>query len=188
DGAVVDGEKLLFELDVARIELPRAQVLRMVAPVAVGADPDLEQRRLVLGDRAIARCGERLDAGARPDERVAARVLDSPLETGAYRVYGTLPRRSGLCLGHPGMQPFPNAFGRERGKLVCEPHALDLLPGLDCAGLGEGRAPVDAVRESLEERGRGCRRLAEHAVGRLRPLAQLEADTLEAALTAHLLR
>ena len=46
--AVVHAEQLLLELDVARVELARAQVLRVVAPVAVGADPDLEQGRLVL--------------------------------------------------------------------------------------------------------------------------------------------
>ena len=48
----------------------------MVAPVAVGADPDLEQRRLVLLHRPVAGRGEGLDAGARPDEREAERELD----------------------------------------------------------------------------------------------------------------
>ena len=54
DRAVVDGEELLLELDIARVELAGTEVLRVVAPVAVGADPDLEQRRLVLRDRTIA--------------------------------------------------------------------------------------------------------------------------------------
>ena len=48
----------------------------MVAPVAVGADPDLEQRRLVLLDRQVAGRRERLDPGPRPDEREAERELD----------------------------------------------------------------------------------------------------------------
>ena len=62
-------------------ELAGAEVLRVVAPVAVGADPDLEERRLTLQHRARRRRRERLDPGARPDEREAEREVDLPAGT-----------------------------------------------------------------------------------------------------------
>ena len=160
----------------------------MVAPVAVGADPDLEQRRLVLLHRAVARRGERADPGAGPDQRVAARVLDLSLVAGAGRVHGALPHRRDLRLGHAGAEVRAHVLERERRELVREAHALDLLLGLDRARLREQRGRVGPVLERVEERARRRRRLAEHAVCGLRALAQLEPDALEAALAAHLLR
>ena len=50
----------------------------MVAPVAVGADPDLEERRLALDDGPRGRRGERLDPRPRPDEREPECELDLP--------------------------------------------------------------------------------------------------------------
>jgi len=40
--ALVDGEQRFLELDVLGPQLARAEVLGVVAPVAVGADPDLK--------------------------------------------------------------------------------------------------------------------------------------------------
>ena len=70
---------------------PGTDVLRVVAPVAVGADPDLEQRRLVLEHRSVAGRGEGADPRARPDEREAERELDLSVPAGPLAVDEALP-------------------------------------------------------------------------------------------------
>src|ERR1041385_1113771 len=72
----VHRHQLLFEAPVLVAHFARAEVLRVITPVAVRADPDLEQRRLVLLDGAVGGCRERPNARPRPDERVAERELD----------------------------------------------------------------------------------------------------------------
>src|SRR5262245_38179570 len=52
DGVLVHAEEPLLELAVLVAELAHDEVLRVVAPVAVGTDPDLEQRRLSVDDRS----------------------------------------------------------------------------------------------------------------------------------------
>ena len=94
--ARVDVEQLPLELRVVGPQLAGAEVLRVVAPVAVGADPDLEERRLVLLDRQVAGGGERLDPGTRPDEREAKRELDPALPACALAVDEAVPQRAGL--------------------------------------------------------------------------------------------
>src|SRR5690349_12281608 len=127
DGGAEDAEEDLEELRVARRQLARAEVLRVVAPVAVRADPDLEERRLVLLDRAVAGRGERADAGARPDERVAAGEVDLALVAGALAVDEAFPERGDLALLHPRPEPLADVLHRERGELVREAQPLDLL-------------------------------------------------------------
>src|SRR5207253_4652658 len=100
DRLAVDRQQRLEQLDVARLELARAEVLRVVGPVAVAADPDLEQRRLALDHLPRAGRGERLDPGPRPDEREAARERDLPAVAGAGAVHVALPERAGLALLH----------------------------------------------------------------------------------------
>src|SRR2546425_81778 len=55
DRVVVDDAELVEQLGVTRGQRPGAEVLRVVGPVAVGAYPDLEQRRLALDDRVGGR-------------------------------------------------------------------------------------------------------------------------------------
>src|SRR5262245_64097509 len=73
DRAAVDGQQALLELLVVLTQLADAEQLRVVGPVPVGADPDLEQHGLAFDDRQVARRRERLDAAARPDQREAER-------------------------------------------------------------------------------------------------------------------
>ena len=75
-----------------------------------------------------------------------------------------------------------------RGRdLVREAHALDLLLGLERAGLGEQRCRVlDTGTEGGEPLLREGRRFADHAIGSLRAEGELEADRL--VLAAHRLR
>src|SRR5206468_1035831 len=147
DGALVDAQELSFQLRIARVEVSRAEVLRVVAPVSVGADPDLEERRLVLLNRAVARGGESLDPGPRPDERVAAGVLDLAAEAGAVRMHRSLPLSRDLGLGHADAEVRPHLLERERSEVVRKADPLDLLRRLDRAGLGEQSARVVAVLE-----------------------------------------
>src|SRR6476661_4305862 len=53
DRVVVYAGEHLEQLLVLRRQHARAEVLRVVGPVAVGTDPDLEQRRLIRDDRAV---------------------------------------------------------------------------------------------------------------------------------------
>src|SRR5439155_16049082 len=76
DGPAVHVEELVEQPLVLGRQLARADVLRVVGPVAVGADPDLEQRRLVRLHGTVAGRGERTDPRPRPDEREAERELD----------------------------------------------------------------------------------------------------------------
>ena len=161
----------------------------MVAPVAVGADPDLEQRRLVRLHRPVARGRERADAGAGPDEREAVRELDLALPARAAAVHEAVPERAGLALGHARAEMEAAVLHRRGGDVVREPHALDLLLRLDRACGGEERRRVDDVgAEGVEPLVRVRRRLADHAVGGLRAEAELEADAGVAALADGLLR
>ena len=149
---VVHSHQLLLELGVARRQLARHEVLRVVAPVAVGADPDLEERRLVLGDRTAAGRGEGPDPRAGPDEREAVRELDLALVAGAVR---RAPSRS--TSRRPRSRSSPAGCGldvlhRGRRDLVREPHPLDLLLRLDRARLREQRRRVGRVRERVEPR------------------------------------
>src|SRR5207247_1399871 len=132
--------------------------------------------------------GERLEPGARPDERIAAGMLDLPLVAGALRLHGTFPESCDVGLAHARPDLVAHVLERQRGQLVRESHALDLLVGLDRPRLDEQRRGVDAVRERVEPSGRVRRRLADHPVRGLRPLRELEADALVAALSADRLR
>ena len=153
DRAVVDLEQLLLELHVARIELAGAEVLRVVAPVAVGADPDLEQRRLVLGDRAVARRGERLDARA-PTRRASSRARSRPCprtrcRSRARRPPTPRPPRASVMPGWRlsctrSSASAASSFARRIRSISCS-----VLIARACARSG---ARVDAVRERLEER------------------------------------
>ena len=78
DRVVVDRDEPGFELAVLRRQLTDDEVLRVIAPVAVDADPDLEERRLAFDDGPCGRRREGLDPRARPDEREAERELDLP--------------------------------------------------------------------------------------------------------------
>ena len=51
----VHSQQLLLELGVFGLELAEHEVLRVVGPVPVGADPDLEEDRLALDDRQVGR-------------------------------------------------------------------------------------------------------------------------------------
>ncbi len=64
------------------------------------------------------------------------------------------------------------------GDLVREPHALDLLLGLDRAGLGEERRRVLRFAERVEPVAGEGRGLADHAIGSLGSERQLQSDGL----------
>ena len=151
----------------------------MVAPVAVGADPDLEERRLVLLDRPVPGRGERLDPRPRPDEREAVRELDLAVEAGAVLVHPAVPDRARpRSRVMPGRKRAWTCSIAPRGDLVREPHPLDLLLGLDRADGVEERRRVRRLGKRVEPRLREGRRLADHPVGGLRPERELEADAL----------
>ena len=148
----------------------------MVGPVAVGADPDLEERRLALDDRQVRRRRERPDPAARPDEREPEREVDLPAPARPLAVDEAEPLGGDLRLGHPRPDHAAGMVHRRRGNLVRQSHALDLLRGLARARLDERRGRVDGARERVEPCLRVRRRLADHPVGGLRAERQLEAD------------
>src|SRR4051794_10583416 len=139
-----------FELPVVLAQVAHAQELRVVGPVAVGADPDLEQHGLAFDDRQAARCGEGLDPFARPDERVAECELDLPVPAGALPVHEALPDRGRLALAHSEPQLAANVLHRGRADLVREPYALDFLLGLDRARSVQHRHRVRGLRPGVE--------------------------------------
>ncbi len=176
DRVLVHVEQRPLELAVARVQLSRDEVLRVVAPVAVRADPDLEQRRLALDDRPRRRGREGPDARARPHEREPERELDLPLPARALAVDEALPLRRDLRLGHPGLEDQAAMLHRGGRDVVREAHALDLLLGLDGARLGEKRSRVLGLGKRVEPAAREGRRLADHAVGGLRSEGELEPE------------
>ncbi len=91
-------------------------------------------------------------------------------------VHPALPHRGGFALGHPRVQVRRRVLERPRRDLVREPHALDLLLGLDRAGAAQQRRRVGRVREGVEPGLRERRRLADHPIRRLRPEAELDRD------------
>src|SRR5439155_25241796 len=106
-------------------------------------------------------------------ERLTAGVLDFSLVARAVRVHSALPQRGDVGLAHSWSDLVADVLEGERGELVRQPHALELLLGLDSPRLDEQRRRVDAVRERVEPCGRVRRRLADHAVGGLGALAEL---------------
>src|SRR5262249_35187404 len=144
------------------------EVLRVVGPVAVGADPDLEERRLTLDDRAVRGRREGLDAGTGPDEREPESQLDLASPACAFTVYEPLPGGRNLCLGEPDTDETAYVLGGGGCDLVREPDPLDLLTGLARARVVEDRRRIDRAGEGIEPAFREGRRLADHAVGCLR--------------------
>src|SRR6266508_306797 len=98
----VDLEQRVEQLIVTRFELAWADVLRVVAPVAVRAYPDLEERRLSLLHRPVSRRGEGTDPRARPDEGEAECELDPVLPSRALAVDVAFPQSRSLALLHSG--------------------------------------------------------------------------------------
>src|SRR6266542_2120309 len=98
----VDLEQRVEQLIVTRFELAWAHVLRVVAPVAVRAYPDLEERRLSLLHRPVSRRGEGTDPRARPDEGEAECELDPVLPSRALAVDVAFPQSRSLALLHSG--------------------------------------------------------------------------------------
>ena len=150
----------------------------MVAPVAVGADPDLEQRRLVRRHRPVPGRGEGLDPLAGPDEREAERELDQPAPAGSLAVDEPLPDRGGLALPHAGPELRLDVRHRGGADLVGETDPLDLLRGLERARCRQQRRRVGGAGPRAEPAGREGRRLADHPVGGLRAERELEPDAL----------
>ena len=69
-------QQLIEQAIVFGSQLSRANILREIGPIAVGANPYFDERRLVLDYWAVA-CGrERGDSLAGPDEREGARHFD----------------------------------------------------------------------------------------------------------------
>ena len=147
---LVDVHQRALELGVLGLQLADDEVLRVVGPVAVGADPDLEQDRLALDDRQVARRGERLDPAPGPDQRERERELDLAVVARALAVHEALPERGHLRLPHPGPEQLADVIHRRRRELVREPHALELLLGLDRARAGKERRRVGRLRERVE--------------------------------------
>ena len=174
DGLVVDREQLVEQLVVTWLELSGADVLRVVAPVAVGADPDLEQGRLVLLDRAIARGREGADARARPDEREAEREVDVAASR-TLAMHVAQPQRGRLALRHAWAEIRLHVLHRRRGDLVRDPHPLELLRRLDRPCLVQQRRGVRSSGPSIEPCLRIGRGLADHPVRSLRPERELQA-------------
>ena len=148
----------------------------MVAPVAVGADPDLEERRLVFLHAPVPGRGERANARPRPDEREPERQVDELLPTRPLAVHERLPERRRLALLHPRPQLAADMLHRGGANVVREADPLQLLIRLDRTGRVEHRHRVRCARPGVEPRLRERRRLSDHPVGRLRAEGQLEAD------------
>ena len=139
--------------------------------------------------RAPARAGRR--------SRVNVRIPGPDQTSEKPSASSTLPSQP---VPSPWTNPFQSAAaslsfipGRRRsatcsiaagGDLVREPHALDLLRGLDRARRVEERRRVGRARAGVEPRLGERRRLADHAVGRLRAERELEADALVARCAA----
>ncbi len=123
--------------------------------------------------------------GPGPDERVAPRVLHHALVAGADRVHRALPEGRRLAFRHTRPEALGDVLHGERGDLVRQAHALDLLCRLQRTGLGQERGGIDSLRKRLEEPAGRNGGLADHQVGRLRALGELEPDAVEPELVLH---
>ncbi len=176
--ASVDVEQHVQQLLVGRVELSGAHVLRVVAPVTVRTDPDLEQCRLVLLHQPVARCRERADPRPRPDEREAECQLHLPIPAGAFAVHEALPQGSRLALLHPRLELGSHVLHRRCRDLVGQAHPLDFLLRLKCTRAREERRGIDCLRESVEPGLREGGRLTHHPVRGLGAERKLEPDLL----------
>ena len=109
-----------------------------------------------------------------------------PCPARALAVDVPLPLRRDLRLAHTRLDDQTAVLHCSRGDVVREPHAFDLLLGLERARRSKEWRRIDDVAELGEPRGCERRRLTDHAVGRLRPERELEADAV--VLTRGLLR
>ena len=119
--------QVVLELGVSRVELADDQVLRVVAPVAVGADPDLEERRLVLLRRPAPGRGERADAGPVQTSENPHASSTFPSEAGAVLVHPAVPGGRDLALASfparsaPGRAPSRRRRSRSRAASARPP-------------------------------------------------------------------
>ena len=153
-GTCVHSPKRLFETGVVRLQLADHEILRVVGPVTVGANPDLEQDGLALDDRQVSGRGERSDPAAGPHERERQRELHLPVPAGALAVHEALPQSCRLRLLHPDAELATNVLHRRRRDLVREEQPLDLLRRLAGARTHEERRRVGRLREGVEPSGR----------------------------------
>src|SRR5215469_9561495 len=79
-------KQLVEQTVVFRGKPARTNIFRKVGPIAVGADPNLHQRRLVCDHRTVAGCRECRDALPRPNQRERPRHVDFSLIPDAHRV------------------------------------------------------------------------------------------------------
>ena len=176
DRVVVDGRQLLEQLGVARLELARAEILRVVGPVAVGADPDLEQRRLALDDGPAVVAVNVLIPGPDQTSENGSASSTSPFQP--VPSPWTKPCHSAAACAAviPGRStPWTCSIAAAAISFASRIR-LDFLRGLDHPRLVEQRHRVDRVRERVEPGLRVRRRLADHPVGRLRAEGELESD------------
>ena len=154
DRVVVDGDEPLPPAPrSAACQLAADEVLRVVGPVAVGADPDLEQRRLALDDRPVGGRRERLDPRARPDSEKPSASSTLPLPAGALAVDEALPG---------GCRPAPRSCPARISPRTCSIAAAAIsfasrIRSTSCARLdrarrAEQRRRVDRVRETRRTR------------------------------------
>src|SRR6266849_10804218 len=175
-------QQLVQEAIVLWGETAGAEILGQVGPIAVGADPNLHERRLVFHNRAMARCRERGDALAGPDQCEGAGHFDFSFVADAHGVDVTLDHRRDFALFHSRTNLAARVFHSDGSQLVCQTHALDFLIGLDHAHFGK---QWRRVHDLLARASKGIevtlgidRGLANHAVTNLRALRKLDADTV----------
>ena len=122
--AVVHVHERGLQLGVLRLQLAHHEILGVVGPVTVGADPDLEQDGLALDHGQVAGGGEGLDPAARPDERERKRELDLAVVARPLAVHEALPERGDLRLPHPRAEQLADVVHRRCRELVRQPQAL----------------------------------------------------------------
>src|SRR5215472_4408355 len=158
---------------------PGTNIFREVGPIAVGADPNLDQRWLVLDHRPMAGGRKGCDALPRPNQRERPGHLDFSLVTDAQRVDVAFDHGRDFAFLHSWLDILPRVLHADGCQFIGKTHALNFLRGLDHAYFGQQRRGVDDFAAARTKRivitlPVNCR-LAHHAIANLRKLRKLDA-------------
>src|SRR5258708_32550020 len=159
-----------------------AEILRKVGPIAVGTNPDFDERRLIFRHGTIAGGCKRRNTLPRPYQGERAGHFHSALVADADGMDVAFDHGCDFAFLHSRADVVARIFHSDSSKLIDEAHARDFLAGLDHANVRQQRRGIYDLFASATQRVkitlRIDGRLANHTVANLRALRELDSDTL----------
>src|SRR2546427_6388346 len=130
DASLKDLKQKIQQFVILRGQITGARILREIGPVAVDADPDFEECRLIRLNRAVAGRSERGNAFARPDQGESAGHLYFAFVADTEAVHRSRVHHPLRALSYPGAHARAYIPRAQRRELLRRARALVFPRGL----------------------------------------------------------